>query len=73
MGTLPESVVNHCFVLVDGDGTGGVYYYSRGSRRGRGDAVNRAKDELFLEMREEGKVTSSLMTTIEEWLLTKTR
>lgn len=60
MRALAQGIVDDSFVLVDGDGAGGVDDDARGGGRGRGNAVERAEDELFLEVGEEDEVASAL-------------
>lgn len=59
VGSFPQSVVDDGFVLVYGDGTGGVDEVSAGLGVGC-DAVDGAEDELLLEVRQKGEVTIGL-------------
>jgi len=60
VGPFTESVVNDGFVLVDGDGAGGIDEVSTGFGFGA-DAVDGTEDQLLLEVGEEGEVSVGLL------------
>jgi hypothetical protein len=58
-----QGVVDNCLVLVDCDGTCGVYNVSSGSARWRA-RVERTENELFLQVRKQLEVTFSLPSAL---------
>lgn len=64
IGPLAEGVINDGLVLVDRDGAGRVDEVAA-RRRVRVDRVDRAEDELLLDVREEVEVALGLRKGIE--------